>query len=49
VRGPKRLVELRGGHNDAARVSRQIYVPELGAFLQKFLPGGHRDRSDQGA
>jgi fermentation-respiration switch protein FrsA (DUF1100 family) len=39
ARGPKRLVELRGGHNDAAQVSRQIYVRELGAFLQTFLPG----------
>jgi fermentation-respiration switch protein FrsA (DUF1100 family) len=39
ARGPKRLVELRGSHNDAARVSRPIYVRELGAFLQKFLPG----------
>lgn len=40
ARGPKRLVELRGGHNDAAQVSRHIYVRELGAFLQTFLPGG---------
>jgi hypothetical protein len=37
AREPKRLVELRGGHNDAADVSRQIYARELGAFLRKFL------------
>jgi fermentation-respiration switch protein FrsA (DUF1100 family) len=37
AREPKRLVELRGGHNDAADVSRQIYARELGAFFRKFL------------
>lgn len=37
AREPKRLVELRGGHNDAADVSRQIYARELGAFLQAFV------------
>jgi fermentation-respiration switch protein FrsA (DUF1100 family) len=38
VHGPKRLAELRGGHNDAVRVSREIYTREIGAFLQRFLP-----------
>jgi pimeloyl-ACP methyl ester carboxylesterase len=37
ARGPKRLVELRGGHNDAAQVSRQVYARELAAFLREFL------------
>lgn len=37
AREPKRLVELRGGHNDAADVSRQVYARELGAFLRTFL------------
>lgn len=39
AREPKRLVELRGGHNDAADVSRQLYARELGAFLQTLLAG----------
>ena len=34
---PKRLVELRGGHNDAVRVSREIYMREIGVFLQRYL------------
>ena len=37
ARGPKRLVELRGGHNDALWVSREIYPREIGAFLQTVL------------
>lgn len=37
ARGPKRLVELRGGHGDAVLVSRKIYAREIGAFLQEFL------------
>ena len=37
ARGPKRLVELRGGHNDALWVSREIYTREIGAFLQQRL------------
>ncbi len=37
AREPKRLVELRGGHNDALWVSREIYPREIGAFLQTFL------------
>lgn len=41
---PKRLVELRGGHNDALLVSRETYALEVGAFLQKFLSG--REGSD---
>lgn len=36
---PKRLVELRGGHNDALMVSREIYAREVEAFLQQFLSG----------
>jgi fermentation-respiration switch protein FrsA (DUF1100 family) len=34
---PKRLVELRGGHNDALGVSRETYAREIGVFLQTFL------------
>jgi len=34
---PKRLAELRGGHNDALWVSREIYPREIGAFLQTVL------------
>jgi fermentation-respiration switch protein FrsA (DUF1100 family) len=37
ARGPKRLVELRGGHNDALWVSRETYTREVGTFLQKYL------------
>jgi fermentation-respiration switch protein FrsA (DUF1100 family) len=33
ARDPKRLVELRGGHNDAFLVSRQVYAAALSAFL----------------
>jgi hypothetical protein len=35
---PKQLVELRGGHNDALRVSREVYAQAVGAFLQTYLP-----------
>jgi hypothetical protein len=35
---PKRLVELRGGHNDALAVSREAYAQAVGAFLQTVLP-----------
>jgi len=34
---PKRLVELRGGHNDALQVSREVYTREIGAFIRTFL------------
>jgi hypothetical protein len=34
---PKRLVELRGGHNDALLVSRETYARAVGAFLQERL------------
>lgn len=34
---PKRLVGLRGGHNDALLVSREVYTREVGAFLQMAL------------
>lgn len=37
AREPKRLIELRGGHNDALEVSREVYTREIGAFLQQFL------------
>ena len=37
AREPKRLVELRGGHNDALEVGREVYTREIGAFLQQFL------------
>lgn len=35
VKGDKQLVPLRGGHNDAPFVSRDIYVKALGVFLGK--------------
>ncbi|MBU1395375.1 MAG: alpha/beta hydrolase [Gammaproteobacteria bacterium] len=35
---PKRLVELRGGHNDALLLSREIYAQEVGAFIRTILP-----------
>ena len=31
---PKRLVELRGGHNDALLISRDVYGQEVNALLQ---------------
>jgi len=37
AREPKRLVELRGGHNDALLVSREVYAREVGAFLEEVL------------
>lgn len=39
AREPKQLVELRGGHNDALLLSREVYSQAVGAFLQKVLPG----------
>lgn len=39
AREPKRLVELRGGHNDALWVSRDIFAREIGTFLDAFLSG----------
>ena len=41
---PKRLVELRGGHNDALLVSEETYAREVGAFLQSVLSS--RDGAD---
>lgn len=38
AREPKRLVELRGGHNDALLLGREVYARAVGEFLQKFLP-----------
>jgi fermentation-respiration switch protein FrsA (DUF1100 family) len=38
AREPKRLVELRGGHNDALLVSEAIYVREVDALAQRHLP-----------
>ena len=32
---PKRLVELRGGHNDAFLVSGQVYAAALSAFFEQ--------------
>ena len=37
---PKRLVELRGGHNDALLLSREVYVQAVGAFVRMILPAG---------
>lgn len=36
---PKRLVELRGSHNDALLASREIYAQAVGALLRQILPG----------
>lgn len=35
---PKKFVELRGGHNDALFVSRDLYARETGKFLEGRLP-----------
>lgn len=35
--GPKRFVELTGGHNDAFALSRESYVAALRAFVREFL------------
>ncbi|MDQ1314266.1 MAG: Lysophospholipase [Pseudomonadota bacterium] len=37
AREPKRLVELRGGHNDALWVSRDVCKREIGTFLRFVL------------
>ncbi len=34
---PKHLAELRGGHNEALLVSREVYAREVERFLQQFL------------
>jgi PHD/YefM family antitoxin component YafN of YafNO toxin-antitoxin module len=36
---PKRLVELRGGHNDALLVSRETFAQAVEALLQHSSPG----------
>jgi hypothetical protein len=36
---PKRLVELRGGHNDALLISRETYAQAVEALLRHSLPG----------
>jgi fermentation-respiration switch protein FrsA (DUF1100 family) len=35
---PKQFVELRGGHNDALLVSRDLYTGEVGKFIDGLLP-----------
>jgi fermentation-respiration switch protein FrsA (DUF1100 family) len=35
---PKRLVELRGGHNDALLLDHEVYAQAVGEFLRTFLP-----------
>lgn len=37
---PKQLVELRGGHNDALLLSREVYAQAVGAFVRTILPVG---------
>lgn len=39
ARDPKRLVELRGGHNNALLLSREVYSQGVGTFLKEVLPG----------
>lgn len=34
---PKKFVELRGGHNDAFMVSQELFVEEIGLFIDKLL------------
>jgi hypothetical protein len=36
--GPKHLVALHGGHNDAVQVSRERYEREISAFVDALLP-----------
>jgi uncharacterized protein len=40
AQGPKRLVALRGGHNDALALGRAVFAQEVGAFVRTFLPAG---------
>jgi fermentation-respiration switch protein FrsA (DUF1100 family) len=35
---PKQFLELRGGHNDALLVSRDVYAQGVGAFLEQLQP-----------
>jgi fermentation-respiration switch protein FrsA (DUF1100 family) len=37
--GPKRFVELRGGHNDAFAIDRATYVEALRSFGKEIMPG----------
>jgi fermentation-respiration switch protein FrsA (DUF1100 family) len=37
--GPKRLVQLRGGHNDAFLVSKNRYTEAIASFLQEVASG----------
>lgn len=39
ARGPKRLVELRGGHNDALLLSREACAQAVETLLHETLPG----------
>jgi len=43
AREPKRLVALRGGHNDAFLVSSQIYAAALAAFLEQVVEATAKD------
>ena len=36
--GPRTLVSLEGGHNDAYALSEGTYLAALGAFLDEHLP-----------
>lgn len=38
ARGPKRFVELRGGHNDAFAISRDVYAEALRSFVETLAP-----------
>ena len=40
---PKRLVELRGGHNDGFIVSGQFYTDNLRRFIENHLPDAIKD------
>jgi uncharacterized protein len=47
---PKQLVELRGGHNDALLLGRELFAQEVDGFLQQVF-GDSRDvqgRSESG-
>ena len=41
---PKRLVRLRGGHNDCFAVSADVYQAALRDFVARQLPAGHPGR-----
>lgn len=37
---PKKFVELRGGHNDAFMISRELFIKKIDLFIEKLLNQG---------